>query len=99
LSSEKNELQSQITTLKDNLLDAERLIGDLKASHAALTGSQEGRKDELVRVNQQLVDKLEDRREKAIKAREVYTYTTVSSKVRMLILSLKTSTSRSKTRQ
>ncbi|KAF3940691.1 hypothetical protein ABW19_dt0201436 [Dactylella cylindrospora] len=67
---EKDELQKQIAELKDALLDCEKSNGDLKASLAAIGGSTEGQRGELEKRVLQLQDKLEDRREKAIKARE-----------------------------
>ncbi|EPS38951.1 hypothetical protein H072_7283 [Dactylellina haptotyla CBS 200.50] len=67
---EKDELQRQIADLKDTLLDCEKSNGELKTSLAAIGGSTEGRHGELEKRVLQLQDKLEDRREKAIKARE-----------------------------
>ncbi|KAF3926692.1 hypothetical protein ABW21_db0203513 [Orbilia brochopaga] len=67
---EKDELQRQIAEIKDTLLDCEKSNGELKASLAAIGGSKEGRQGELEKRVLQLQDKLEDRREKAIKARE-----------------------------
>ncbi|KAF3927268.1 hypothetical protein ABW20_dc0109408 [Dactylellina cionopaga] len=67
---EKDELQRQIADIKDTLLDCEKSNGELKASLAAIGGSTEGRQGELEKRVLQLQDKLEDRREKSIKARE-----------------------------
>ncbi|KAK6339468.1 hypothetical protein TWF718_008881 [Orbilia javanica] len=70
LIGEKDELQRTIADLKDTLLDSEKGNGELKATLAAIGGSREGRHGELEKRVLQLQDKLEDRREKAIKARE-----------------------------
>ncbi|KAK6523919.1 hypothetical protein TWF281_001883 [Arthrobotrys megalospora] len=70
LINEKDDLQRTIADLKDTLLDAEKGNGELKATLAAIGGSKEGRHGELEKRVLQLQDKLEDRREKAIKARE-----------------------------
>ncbi|RVD81754.1 uncharacterized protein DFL_009603 [Arthrobotrys flagrans] len=70
LINEKEDLQRTIADLKDTILDSEKGNGELKATLAAIGGSREGRHGELEKRVLQLQDKLEDRREKAIKARE-----------------------------
>ncbi|KAK6352651.1 hypothetical protein TWF730_009467 [Orbilia blumenaviensis] len=70
LINEKDELQRTIAELKDTLLDSEKGNGELKATLAAIGGSREGSYGELEKRVLQLQDKLEDRREKAIKLRE-----------------------------
>ncbi|KAF3161215.1 hypothetical protein TWF225_001558 [Orbilia oligospora] len=70
LINEKDDLQRTIADLKDTLLDSEKGNGELKATLAAIGGSREGQHGELEKRVLQLQDKLEDRREKAIKARE-----------------------------
>ncbi|KAF3126796.1 hypothetical protein TWF569_000461 [Orbilia oligospora] len=70
LINEKDDLQRMIADLKDTLLDSEKGNGELKATLAAIGGSREGQHGELEKRVLQLQDKLEDRREKAIKARE-----------------------------
>ncbi|KAF3912833.1 hypothetical protein AA313_de0202742 [Arthrobotrys entomopaga] len=67
---EKDELQRQITDLKDTLLDCEKSNGELKASLAAIGGSSEGRHGELEKRVLQLQDRNENSREKLIKSRE-----------------------------
>jgi len=68
---EKDELQKKNAEIKDTLLDAEKLNGELKSSIAAFGGSTTGRQSELEKRVLQLQDKLEDRREKMMKTREV----------------------------
>jgi protein HOOK3 len=74
LQNEKDELQRQIAEIKDSLLESEKSNGELKASLAAIKGSTDGSRGELEKRVLQLQDKLEDRREKDMKAREVHTY-------------------------
>lgn len=67
---EKDELAKNIAEHKDDLLEKERAIGDLRATLSAFKGNSEGRDAALEKRVLQLQNKVEDQREKLTKNRE-----------------------------
>lgn len=68
---EKDEISKKVSEQKDLMLEKEKSNSELKATIAAFTGSTEGRDGALEKRVMQLQNKLEDRREKMTKTREV----------------------------
>lgn len=68
---EKDEVSKKISEQKDLMLEKEMSNSELKATVAAFTGTAEGRDGALEKRVVQLQNKLEDRREKMTKSREV----------------------------
>lgn len=68
---EKDELSKKVSEQKDLMLEKERSNSELKATIAAFEGTTEGRDSALEKRTLQLQNKLEDRREKMTKSREV----------------------------
>lgn len=68
---EKDEISKKVSEQKDLMLEKEKSNSELKATIAAFTGSAEGRDGALEKRVLQLQNKLEDRREKMTKSREV----------------------------
>lgn len=68
---EKDEISKKISEQKDLMLEKEKSNSELKATVAAFTGTTEGRDGALEKRVLQLQNKLEDRREKMTKSREV----------------------------
>lgn len=68
---EKDEISKKVSEQKDLMLEKEKSNSELKATIAAFTGTAEGRDGALEKRVLQLQNKLEDRREKMTKSREV----------------------------
>lgn len=67
---EKDEIATKLSMQKDQILEREQALSDLKATIAAFEGTTEGRGAALEKRVTQLQSKLEDRREKMTKSKE-----------------------------
>jgi protein HOOK3 len=67
---EKDEISKNLSTQKDQVLERELAMSDLRTTIAAFEGSAEGRDGALERRVTQLQQKLEDRRERMTKSKE-----------------------------
>jgi protein HOOK3 len=68
---EKDEISKKVSEQKDLMLEKEKSNSELKATIAAFEGTADGRDSALEKRVLQLQNKLEDRREKMTKSREV----------------------------